>query len=371
MSDQPTELVHEPTQQGPQRSAAWALAQLSDDAFNQQMEMFQKGRQRLQQVMRSMMQSDVHFGVIPGTGGKPTLLQPGADLLLKMFNLVAEPTHEIIYGDGVTTPQFTIKARCLIHQGDIDGPVVAIGEAAATSWEKKWRYRNAERKCPECGKSTVIKGQAQYGGGWLCWKKKDGCGAKWPDGAQEIEGQQAGQIENPDPFELLNTAVKIANKRAKVHGTIAATDSSDLLTQDMEEGHEPQKTTPEAAQPAKTPQQPPAQANGPQAANGAAKQPTEPLCTGAQFAEIEAAILGNYQDPQPAKAALMTATAGPVIPSRLFPLVLSLCKGAYDFAKNNQSLRPGWLLRLSPEQFERFTREATARQYQREAEVHF
>ncbi len=34
--------------------------------------------------------------------------------------------------------------------------------------------------CPTCGKSeSVIKSKAEYGGGWCCYKKKNGCGAKW------------------------------------------------------------------------------------------------------------------------------------------------------------------------------------------------
>lgn len=35
-------------------------------------------------------------------------------------------------------------------------------------------------KCPDCGETkAVIKGKAEYGGGYLCFKKKGGCGAKW------------------------------------------------------------------------------------------------------------------------------------------------------------------------------------------------
>jgi hypothetical protein len=40
-------------------------------------------------------------------------------------------------------------------------------------------------KCPRCGKHAVIKGAPQYGGGWVCWKKKEGCGTKWDDLAWE------------------------------------------------------------------------------------------------------------------------------------------------------------------------------------------
>ena len=40
---------------------------------------------------------------------------------------------------------------------------------------------NQQINCPECGKPAIIKGKPEYGGGWLCYKKKDGCGAKWSD----------------------------------------------------------------------------------------------------------------------------------------------------------------------------------------------
>ena len=36
--------------------------------------------------------------------------------------------------------------------------------------------------CPKCGKvKPVIKGKEEYGGGWVCFKKKGGCGATWQD----------------------------------------------------------------------------------------------------------------------------------------------------------------------------------------------
>jgi hypothetical protein len=34
-------------------------------------------------------------------------------------------------------------------------------------------------KCPTCGKTAVIKSKAEYGGGYVCWKNRDGCGAKF------------------------------------------------------------------------------------------------------------------------------------------------------------------------------------------------
>jgi len=41
--------------------------------------------------------------------------------------------------------------------------------------------------CPECGADAIIKGREEYGGGWLCFQKKGGCGAKWDNDPRIIE----------------------------------------------------------------------------------------------------------------------------------------------------------------------------------------
>ena len=35
------------------------------------------------------------------------------------------------------------------------------------------------KTCPSCGVEAIIKGNPKYGGGWVCWKKRDGCGKKF------------------------------------------------------------------------------------------------------------------------------------------------------------------------------------------------
>jgi hypothetical protein len=218
----------------PLSGPAFTLARMSEEEFTEAVTLMQKGRERLQYVMRAMMKEGVHYGATPGADpNKKTLLKPGGEILCQMFSLVPNPVATVTYGDGITAPHISVASRCSVHAGSIDGPIVAIGEAAGSSWEKKYRYRSAQRICPNCKKTTIIKGQAKYGGGWLCWKKLDGCGAKWPDGAPEIESQVSGQVENSDPYEQLNTIVKITNKRAKQDAIIQATHSSDLFTQDI------------------------------------------------------------------------------------------------------------------------------------------
>ena len=39
--------------------------------------------------------------------------------------------------------------------------------------------KNKKTLCPNCGKDAIIKGKEEYGGGWLCYKQKGGCGAKF------------------------------------------------------------------------------------------------------------------------------------------------------------------------------------------------
>ena len=50
-----------------------------------------------------------------------------------------------------------------------------------------------------------------------------------------IEGQPAGEIDNPDLPDLWNTVVKMAEKRARVDAVLAVTGASALFTQDMED----------------------------------------------------------------------------------------------------------------------------------------
>ena len=102
--------------------------------------------------------------------------------------------------------------------------------------ESKYRWRRGERKCPTCGKAaTIIKGKAEYGGGWICFGKKGGCGGKWPDGDKAIEGQQTDRVENPDVADTYNTVLKMAKKRAQVDATLTVVGASDILTQDLED----------------------------------------------------------------------------------------------------------------------------------------
>lgn len=220
--------------QGMAATGALALAALDDDEFERRLSALTKGIARVERIQKALMTKDVDYGVIPGTP-KPTLYKPGAEMLCQAYSLAGDFTPLRTIGDGIGAPHLSYLTRCDLHLGSLDGPVVAVGYGAANSWEKRYRYRKAERICPKCGKPAVIKGQEQYGGGWVCWKKRDGCGAKWPNGAAEIESQASGDVDNPDPFDLDVVLAKMAEKRAHVDATLRATNASRLFTQDVED----------------------------------------------------------------------------------------------------------------------------------------
>ncbi len=183
----------------------------------------------IQSVMHKVMQEGQHYGTIPGCGDKKTLLQPGAQKLTMTFRLA--PEYQIQETD-LPRGHKEFRVICTL-KSMASGTFVGQGVGCCSSMESKYRWRQGTRKCPKCGKETIIKGKAEYGGGWLCFAKKGGCGAKWNDGATEIEGQNIDRVENTDPADTFNTVLKIAKKRAFVDATITATAASDIFTQDV------------------------------------------------------------------------------------------------------------------------------------------
>lgn len=183
----------------------------------------------IQNVMKQAMKKDEHYGVIPGTQ-KPTLLKSGAEKLCLTFRL--DPRYDII-ADIRDTNFIAYTAKCtLIH---IPTSVeIATGIGSCNSRETKYRYRYTEE-------STGKPIPKEY------WKAKKGGNNKemkrilGGEGfrAAKIDGQwviaKSKKIENDNPWDLDNTLVKMACKRALVAATLNATAASDIFTQDLEE----------------------------------------------------------------------------------------------------------------------------------------
>lgn len=187
--------------------------------------------QLIQEVMRDVMKDGEHYGVIPGCGKKPALLKAGAEKLSLTFRL--NPSYKI---ERLDIPGYHREYIITCELRHIEtGKLLGAGVGSCSTMESKYRWRKAARTCPECGKECIIKGKAEYGGGWLCFKNKGGCGAKWKDGDQIIEGQETGNTENPDLADQYNTVLKMAKKRAHVDATLTALAASDIFTQDIDE----------------------------------------------------------------------------------------------------------------------------------------
>ncbi|HXG64222.1 MAG TPA: hypothetical protein VNO70_03885 [Blastocatellia bacterium] len=188
------------------------------------------------EFVRTVMREGVDYGNIPGTD-KPTLLKPGAEKLCTLFGLSSRfqliRSEEDWSGkehDG--EPFFYYLYRCQLWRGDI---IIAEGDGSCNSFEQKYRYREAQRKCPSCGQAAIIRGKEEYGGGWLCFRKRGGCGVKYLIDDAEITGQPAGRVSNENIADQVNTIQKMAQKRALIAATLLAVNGSEFFTQDNED----------------------------------------------------------------------------------------------------------------------------------------
>lgn len=183
-----------------------------------------------QTFVKGYLKKDEDYGIIPGVK-KPSLWKSGADKLCELYGL-SDDYVELSKTTDWEKGLFDYELKCLLYRGD---RLVGTGLGSCSSYEGKYRWRTSQRKCPTCGKETIIKGKEEYGGGYICFGKKGGCGAKFTDLDARITDQVTGQTQNPDIADVKNTVLKMAKKRAKVDATIAVTRSSGLFTQDVED----------------------------------------------------------------------------------------------------------------------------------------
>lgn len=186
----------------------------------------------VQELRSTEFKPEVDYGIIPGTT-KPTLLLPGMEKLMRALRLRAEyvSTEKMIdFEQGI----FFYEYECRLSEVET-GLCVSTAIGSANSRETKWRWRNAERVCPNCGNATIIKGKEEYGGGWVCFQKKGGCNSKFKDNDPAIANQTVGRVENPDIADQVNTISKIAQKRALASAIKCAANVSEFFTVDIED----------------------------------------------------------------------------------------------------------------------------------------
>lgn len=180
----------------------------------------------IQELMASVMQESTHYGTIPGCGDKPTLLQPGAQKLMLMFQLADD--YEIDERDlGSGHREYRVKCTlCNRNTGLVQGS----GNGLCSTMESKYRYRNVAdwEDTGEPIPNDARQRKAEY--------RKQGFGMKKVNGQWLwVRYLDAQKSENPDIADTYNTVLKMACKRALVAAVLNATAASDIFTQDIED----------------------------------------------------------------------------------------------------------------------------------------
>lgn len=186
-------------------------------------------RERLhavEEVMRGAMIRDVHFGVIPGCGKKPTMLKPGAEMLAMMFRLSPHIDPKITdLGNG---HREYIVTCSMIHIPT--GDTWAQGTGSCSTMESKYRWRNVQDF--EVTDMPIPKDAKDR----KSFYRKQGFGMmKVENDWKWVRFIGDGKAENPDIADTYNTALKMAKKRAQIDATLSALGCSHLFTQDLED----------------------------------------------------------------------------------------------------------------------------------------
>jgi hypothetical protein len=168
-------------------------------------------RQRInfiQEILRTLMIKDTHYGVIPGTK-KPSLYKPGAEMLCVAFRIADKYAIDDLTVNGMSR----FRVRCIgVHQ--ITSVVLGEGLGECSSHEEKYKWRGA-----------------------ICTEEFD----LTPENLRRLKFvkwnnnvEKKIQIRT-EPEDQANTILKMACKRAKIAMTLNVTGASDIFTQDIED----------------------------------------------------------------------------------------------------------------------------------------
>jgi hypothetical protein len=173
----------------------------------------------MQEIMGAVMKEGEHYGCIPGTGDKPSLLKSGAEKLAHTFQLAPRYTIERTDLPGGHREYEVVCEIMSVATGNFLGSGVGV----CSTMESKYRFRstNTGREVPREYWNT--RDSSILGGPQFSPRKIDG---KW------IVFER---IEHDNPADHYNTVKKMAKKRAFVDGVLTVTAASDLFTQDLED----------------------------------------------------------------------------------------------------------------------------------------
>ena len=223
--------------------------------------------QAKKEFIEAVLKKDVDYGVVPGTSQKPTLLKPGAEKMASFFALAPRFIDIEKVEDWTGTEHggeafFYYRIRCQLSR---NGMVIGEADGSCNSWETKYRYRWVkETDVPDHLDHAMIphrdgaisefafaidkaETSGQYGKPAEYWQRfKDAIMAgtavrseRPTKGGKNLPAWTIGttlyRVPNGDVAEVVNTILKMAQKRALVAATLIATNVSDFFTQDIED----------------------------------------------------------------------------------------------------------------------------------------
>jgi hypothetical protein len=196
-------------------------------AIREETQLLAKNAEVIVDLMRGVLKQGIHYGVTPNCGSKPSLYKAGAEKLVVAFHFRPEIVSENVFDPS---GHLTVIAECKMYHGLSD---TYLGNASGicSTRETKYAKRKSGLVCPQCGKETIIVGKKEFGGGYICFTKKGGCGAKFATNDAAIADQPVGEADT-NPADYYNTVIKMAHKRALVAGVLVTTAASDVFTQD-------------------------------------------------------------------------------------------------------------------------------------------
>lgn len=165
----------------------------------------------IQNVLKSVMKVNEHYGTVPGCGDKPTLLKPGAEKIMATFRIA--PKYEVEDLSTNDESRYRVVATGVYSP---DGTFLGQGIGECSSNEEKYKWRSAV--CDEEFEETQENRRRNK------WKK--GYNGKPSYSIKQVRTDHADQS---------NTVLKMAVKRATVAMVLTVTAASDIFAQDLED----------------------------------------------------------------------------------------------------------------------------------------
>src|SRR5258708_15081089 len=154
------------------------------------------------------------YGIIPGTGKKPSLWKAGSEQILAMFEIAVEPIVEDLSIEDCYRYRVTTR---LTHSPTGIFLGAGVGEASSDETKYKWRKTYSQKEFDSTPSDRRRVKYSQF---------RDGNGM-WAD-KEEL------QIRT-EPADVANTILKMAKKRSQIDGTLTVTGASSMFDQDLED----------------------------------------------------------------------------------------------------------------------------------------